>query len=102
MDGPIHFEPFVDANAVAEHLQIKRRQVLEMTRRSVIRGYPLGTGTSRRVWRYKLSEVDAAVASGSKRPVCATPHEVGPLAADAHLNSIKSGSPRSQKEKSNG
>ncbi|MGO9084587.1 MAG: helix-turn-helix domain-containing protein [Candidatus Sulfotelmatobacter sp.] len=61
-------EPFVDANTVAEHLKISRRQALEMTRRGILPGYPLGVGSSRRVWRYKLSEIDAAVASGTKNP----------------------------------
>jgi hypothetical protein len=61
-------EPFVDANTVAEHLKITRRQALEMTRRGILPGYPLGIGSSRRVWRFKLSEIDAAIASGARRP----------------------------------
>jgi hypothetical protein len=67
VDGPIQVESFVDANAVAAHLKITRRQVLEMTRRGIIPGYPLGVGTNRRVWRYKLSEIDAVVTGGSKK-----------------------------------
>jgi hypothetical protein len=70
-------EPFVDANAVAAHLKITRRQTLEMTRRGILRGYPLGVCSSRRVWRYKLSEINAAVASGVKKPagsaICQNP-----------------------------
>jgi hypothetical protein len=61
-------EPYVDADAVAGYLKITRRQVLEMTRRGVFPGYPLGTGSSRRVWRYKLSEVDAAVSTSTNTP----------------------------------
>ena len=60
-------EPFVDANEVASFLKIRRRQVLEMTRRGVLPSYPLGTVPNRKVWRYKLSEVDAAVGSGTNR-----------------------------------
>ena len=60
-------EPFVDANIVAEHLKITRRQVLEMTRQGKIPGYPLGTGTNRGVWRYRLSEIDAAVTAASRK-----------------------------------
>src|SRR5690349_13481410 len=41
-------ERFVDADALAKHLSIARRQVLEMTRRGIIPGHPLGVGTSRR------------------------------------------------------
>ena len=44
MNTPIEFEPFVDANTVAAHLKTTRRQVLEMTRRGIVPGYPLGTG----------------------------------------------------------
>jgi hypothetical protein len=61
------FEPFVDANAVAEHVKVTRRQILAMTRRGVIPGYPMGMGSSRRVWRYKLSEIDAIVTGASKK-----------------------------------
>jgi excisionase family DNA binding protein len=61
-------EPFVDPNEVAKYLKIRRRQVLEMTRLGVLPAYPLGIGLNRKVWRYKLSEVDAAVSSGVNRP----------------------------------
>lgn len=54
-------ERFVDANALAEHLSVTRRQVLEMTRRGIIPGHPLGIGTNRKVgatrsakWRARL------------------------------------------------
>jgi len=61
-------EPFVDATAVADYLKITRRQVLEMTRHGAFPGYPLGLGSSRRVWRYRLSEIDAAVALCANSP----------------------------------
>jgi len=53
--GPEH-EPFVDAETVADFLQLRPRRVLELARQGVIPAYPLGTG-SRRVWRFRLSEV---------------------------------------------
>lgn len=56
-------ERFVDASTVAEHVGITRRAVLEMTRRGVFPGYPLGMGSRRKTWKYKLSEVDAAIVS---------------------------------------
>jgi hypothetical protein len=68
MQEQSQFEPFVDANAVAGHLKVTRRQILEMTRQGAIPGHPLGTGSSRRVWRYKLSEIDAVVSSSGKNP----------------------------------
>ena len=69
MQEQSQFEPFVDANAVAGHLKVTRRQVLEMTRQGVIPGHPLGTGSSRSVWRYKLSEIDDAVSSAGRVPL---------------------------------
>ena len=61
-------EPFVDADAVAAFLQIKRRQVLELTRAGKIPAHSL-LGSRRKVWRFKLSEVDAAIAGGSGKPI---------------------------------
>jgi excisionase family DNA binding protein len=86
-------EPFISAEEVAAHLKITRRQVLEMTRRGIIPGYPLGIGSTRRVWRYKLSEIDAIVAGGRKEipePAFCTSDTSG---------KITSGSLRSQKGK---
>ncbi len=85
-------EPFVDANAVADYLKITRRQVLEMTRRGTFPGYPLGTGSSRRIWRYRFSEVGAAVASCANAPK-------GTLRQSPIASTIASGSPRSQRRK---
>ena len=61
-------EPYVTADDVAEHLKITRRQVLEMTRRGLVPAHPLGVGEHRRVWRFKISEVEAAIASGARKP----------------------------------
>lgn len=55
-------ESFVDAAAVGDFLQLRRRRVLELARQGVIPAYPLGTG-SRRVWRFRLSEVVTALGS---------------------------------------
>lgn len=57
-------EPFVDAAVVGDFLQLRKRRILELARQGVIPAYPLGTG-SRRVWRFRLSEV--AIALGSSR-----------------------------------
>jgi hypothetical protein len=61
-------EPYVDANIVAGYLKITRRQVLEMTRRGALPGYPLGMGPSRRAWTYRLSEINVAVALCANTP----------------------------------
>jgi excisionase family DNA binding protein len=62
-------EPFVTADEVADHLKIKRRQVLEMTRANDIPGYPICLGRRRKIWRFKLAEVDQALASRKLQPV---------------------------------
>jgi hypothetical protein len=64
MTTGLEHEPFVDAVVVGDFLQLRKRRVLEMARQGVIPAYPLGTG-SRRVWRFRLSEV--ATVLGSSR-----------------------------------
>jgi len=93
-------EPYVTADKMAEHLMITRRQVLEMTRKGLIPAYPLGVGEHRRVWRYKISEVETAIASGTRKP--STSSEIPTLAYGFRQRTIPDGSPRSQKEQSNG
>ena len=61
-------EPFVTAEDIAEHLKITRRQALAMARKQIIPAHPLGTGKHRRVWRYKISEVDSVIGSGAHKP----------------------------------
>lgn len=78
-------EPFVDADVVAEFLSVERRMVLDWARAGVIPGHPLGFGC-RRIWRFRISEVVAAVLKW-KKPVRST---------------IPSGSLRGQRSKSNG
>jgi|SRR5437667_9103644 len=97
MDTPFQFEPYVDTNELAAHLKVKRRQVLEMTRRGIIPGHPLGIGTSRRVWRYKISEVEAAMASGVRKP--SVSRNGNGLADESMHRTIPVGSPRNQKGK---
>jgi len=57
-------EPFVDAVETGRFLQLRPRRVLELARQGIIPAYPLGTG-SRRVWRFRLSEVAAALRAAS-------------------------------------
>ena len=90
-------EPYVTADDVAEHLKITRRQVLEMTRRGIIPAYPLGVGECRKVWRFKISEVESAIASGTRKPSAS--HEDKVLADIPARRTMRDGSPRSQKGK---
>lgn len=53
-------EPFVDAACAADFLDLKPRRVLELARAGHLPAYPLGEGT-RRVWRFRLTEIAAAL-----------------------------------------
>jgi hypothetical protein len=57
-------EPFVDAVAAADFLQLRPRRVLELARQGEIPAYPLGQG-KRRVWRFLLSELAASLRARS-------------------------------------
>jgi hypothetical protein len=65
---PMNPEPFVTADDIAAHLKIKRRQVLEMARKGLIPSHPICFGRRRKMWRFKLSEVDQAIACGAPKP----------------------------------
>ena len=93
-------EPYVTADDLAAHLKITRRQVLEMTRRGLIPAHPLGVGKCRRVWRYKISEVESAIASGIRKPTC-DPNNDG-LARSGSDGTMRPGSSPSLRRKSNG
>ena len=49
-------EPLVDADTVAKFLQVSPRRILELARRGILPGYPLGSGP-RHLWRFRLSEL---------------------------------------------
>jgi excisionase family DNA binding protein len=91
-------EPFVTADEVADHLKIKRRQVLELARRNDVPAYPICLGKHRKMWRFKLSEVDQAIASRTRQAAVALESH----SQKSAYNTISVGSPRSRKEKSNG
>jgi Helix-turn-helix domain len=93
-------EPYVTADDIAAHLKITRRQVLEMTRRGLFPAHPLGVGKCRRVWRYKISEVENAIASGVRKPA-STPDNDS-LACRSSDGTMRPGSSPSQRRKSNG
>jgi excisionase family DNA binding protein len=58
-------ERFVDADEAAKFLSLTRRRVLELARARKLPGHPIGDG-SRRVWRFRLSELSAAITSPQK------------------------------------
>jgi hypothetical protein len=53
-------ERFVDQHVAAEFLSLKPRRVLELARMGRIPAHPIGDGV-RRVWRFRLSEISAAL-----------------------------------------
>ena len=59
-------EPFVSAEEAAAFLSVTRRYLLSLARRGISGAYPLGTGTKRKVWVFRLSELAAAVSQGMR------------------------------------
>ena len=62
---PETLEGFVDADEAGKFLSLNRRRVLELARARKLPGHPIGD-SARRVWRFRLSELAAAVASTGK------------------------------------
>ena len=55
-------EAFVDADEAATFLSLTRRRVLDLARARKLPGHPIGDG-ARRMWRFRLSEIAAAIAA---------------------------------------
>jgi hypothetical protein len=58
---PVTPEPFVSADEAAHFLCVKRRFLLQLARKGIGGAYALGTGTKRKVWVFRLSELAASV-----------------------------------------
>ena len=54
-------EPFVSADIAAQFLAIKRRYLLALARRGIAGAYAIGTGSMRKVWVFRLSELATAL-----------------------------------------
>jgi hypothetical protein len=76
-------EPFVSADKAAQFLSVKRRYLLELARRGIAGAYAIGTGSKRKIWVFRLSELAASV-------VC----EETPIPKPPKPCTIRSGSPR--------
>ena len=63
MCGALPNEPFVSADQAAQFLSVKRRYLLALARRGMASAYPLGTGTKRKTWVFRLSELAASIMS---------------------------------------
>jgi hypothetical protein len=54
-------EPFVSADEAAQFLCVKRRYLLELARKGIAGAYALGTGSKRKIWVFRLSELAASI-----------------------------------------
>jgi hypothetical protein len=54
-------EPYVDAQCVAEHLSLTRREVLKLTRAGKLPSHVIDPSAARKIYRYKLSEIDSVL-----------------------------------------
>jgi len=81
--APVTPEPFVSADEAAQFLCVKRRHLLELARRGIIGAYALGTGSKRKIWVFRLSELAASIVR-NETPIPKPPKPC----------TIESGSPR--------
>ena len=63
--NPETLESFAGADEAAKFLSLTRRRVLDLARARKLPGHPIGDGP-RRVWRFRLSGLAAAVISTQK------------------------------------
>ena len=61
-------EKYVDAVAAAEFLGVTPRFLLDLTRAGRIPGHPLGLGSKRKIWRFRLSELEGSLAHCGTSP----------------------------------
>ena len=78
-------ERFVSADEAAQFLSVTRRYVLELARSGIAGAYGLGTGSTRKVWVFRLSELAEAI---TKKDSPAPIHKTRKMCDPAH------GSPR--------
>ena len=58
---PVMLEPFVSADEAAQFLCVRRRHLLELARRGIAGAYSLGTGSKRKTWVFRVSELATSV-----------------------------------------
>jgi len=59
--APVTPEPFVSADEAAQFLCVKRRYLLELARRGITGAYAIGTGSKRKIWVFRISELAASI-----------------------------------------
>jgi hypothetical protein len=63
-----NIEHFVSLEKASQALSISRRFLQSLARKGIHGAYPIGTGTQRRRWIFKLSELMTGIASGRYDP----------------------------------
>ena len=53
----VAYEPFVDSERAAAFLAMPRKTLLDLARKGVAPGHPVGHGL-RKVWKFRISELD--------------------------------------------
>jgi len=66
-------ERFVSADEAAGFLSISRRYLLALARKGLAGSYALGTGTQRKIWVFRLSELANAIANSSSSSLVLKP-----------------------------
>jgi hypothetical protein len=66
-------EPFVDVERAAQFLSVKPRFLLARARSGAIPAHPLGSGP-RKVWRFRLSEIERVLQIGLRHNEAAAFH----------------------------
>jgi hypothetical protein len=54
-------EPFVSAQKAASFMDLTPRQLLALARRGIAGAYPVDPNAKRKIWRFLLSELGAAI-----------------------------------------
>jgi excisionase family DNA binding protein len=81
-------ESYVSANVVADYLKIERRQVLALAREGKLPAHAVDASATRKLWRFRLSEVDAAISGNI---------DTGALSRVPDQSNNAPGSPRSRR-----
>ena len=64
-------EPWLTAQEGADYVRIKHRTILLWARQGKVPGYVL-SGTKRRVWRFRKSDLDTILLARDGRMICST------------------------------
>lgn len=60
-------ECYIDAKRTAEFLVLTKRKVLTLVRLGKLPGHPVDPDAQRKIWRFKLSELDAYMQAQAAR-----------------------------------